>query len=407
MRNRKKIPLHEKLIRIFISIGIAVTLWFMVNGNSDMLITQDFNSIPVTLTNADTLAGKNLVLAEDKNYYLNLQVKGTDKNLRNTSMKEITAEVDLSEINEKGTYDLDVDVKGLSNSVIVSGKNPTTIQIKVDSIIKEDLGVDVEVEGKPADDLAVIAAESSERVEVEGPEESIARIDKITGTADVNGLSTDTTKHVTVSAYDASGNRIDDVEILPNVVSAEIVLGKTKSLSIVPSATGTPASGYIVGGLVVEPSKVLIGAKENLLNTIDAIPMEAIDVSGQSKTFTRDVSLTAPAGCYFVNGTGKVKVTVNIETPVERSFTLDKVNATNLGAGLVVSKIRDSKVVLKLEGQSSVINSQNAAQIEAFVDCANLGPGEYELPIQTNLSQAIVQSITPAKTTVTIEQADK
>ena len=72
MANKKKIPLHEKLIRVFIAIGIAITLWFMVNGNADMLITQDFNSIPITLTNADTLAGKNLVLAEDKNYYLNL-----------------------------------------------------------------------------------------------------------------------------------------------------------------------------------------------------------------------------------------------------------------------------------------------------------------------------------------------
>ena len=403
MANKKKIPLHEKLIRVFIAIGIAITLWFMVNGNSDMLITQDFNSIPITLTNADTLAGKNLVLAEDKNYYLNLQVKGTDKSLRNTSMKEITAEVDLSEIKEKGTYDLDVDVKGLSNSVIVSSKNPTTIQIEVDSIVKEDLGVDVEVEGKPADDRAVISAEASEKVEVEGPEESIARIDKIIGTADVNGLTTDTTKHVTVTAYDASGNPIDDVEILPNVVSAEIVLGKTKSMSIIPSTSGAPASGYIVTGLVVEPSKVVIGAKENLLNAIDSIPMDAIDVSGQSKTFTKDVSLTPPAGCYFLNDSGKVKVTVNIETPVEKSFTLDKVNVTNLGAGLVVSKIKDSKVVLKLEGANSVINSQNASQIEAYVDCANLGPGEYELPIQTNLSQAIVKSISPAKTTVTIE----
>ena len=403
MANKKKIPLHEKLIRVFIAIGIAITLWFMVNGNADMLITQDFNSIPITLTNADTLAGKNLVLAEDKNYYLNLQVKGTDKSLRNTSMKEITAEVDLSEIKEKGTYDLDVDVKGLSNSVIVSSKNPTTIQIEVNSIIKEDLGVDVEVEGKPADDRAVISAEASEKVEVEGPEESIARIDKIIGTADVNGLTTDTTKHVTVTAYDASGNPIDDVEILPNVVSAEIVLGKTKSMSIIPSTSGAPASGYIVTGLVVEPSKVVIGAKENLLNAIDSIPMDAIDVSGQSKTFTKDVSLTPPAGCYFLNDSGKVKVTVNIETPVEKSFTLDKVNVTNLGAGLVVSKIKDSKVVLKLEGANSVINSQNASQIEAYVDCANLGPGEYELPIQTNLSQAIVKSISPAKTTVTIE----
>ncbi|MBC3888709.1 hypothetical protein GH810_10340 [Acetobacterium paludosum] len=403
MVNKKKIPLYEKLIRLFIAVGIAITLWFIVNGNSDMLITQEYNSIPITLTNVDTLTGKNLVLAEDKNYYLNLQVKGTDKNLRNISMKDITAEADLSDIGEKGTYELEIAVKGLPNSVIVTSMNPTTLQIQVDNIIKEDLDVAIVLEGTPANDLSVISAKSTEKVEVEGPEDSLARIDKITGTADVNGLTKDTTQHLTVTAYDASGNAIDDVDILPNVVPVEIVLGKTKSISISPSISGNPASGYSVAGVQVEPSKVVIGAKEDLLTSIESIPMDAIDVSEQSKTFTKDVNLTPPTGCYFLDNSGKVKVTVNIESSVAKSFTLDKVNVTNLGAGLVVSKIKDSKVVLKLEGANSVINSQNASQMDAFVDCSNLGPGEYELPIQTNLSQALVKSITPAKTTVTIE----
>jgi YbbR domain-containing protein len=401
--NKKKISLHERLIRLLASIGIAIILWFMVNGNADMLITQDFNSIPITLTNVESLTEKNLVLTDDKNYYLNLQVKGTDKNLRNVNMKEVTAEVDLSDIEEKGIYDLEVEVKGLANSVIISSMNPTSLSIEVDNIIKEALDVVILLEGKPARDLSVISAESLEQVEVEGPEASIARIDKITVTADVSGLESDTTRHLEVAAYDATGDPITDVEILPNVVKTEIILGKTKSIGIIPSTTGDPANGYIVTGVQVEPSKVLIGAKEALLNTIETIPMDPIDVSGQSKTFTRDVNLTPPTGCYFLDDSGKVKVTVSIESPVEKSFTIDKVSTRNLGTGLVAAKIKDSRVVVKLEGASGILNSLNAAQIEAFVDCANLAPGEYELPIQTNLSQSLVKSITPAKTTVIIE----
>lgn len=403
MANKKKIPVHERLIRMLMAIGIAITLWFMVNGNADMLITQDFNSIPITLTNTEKLTEKNLVLADNKNYYLNLQVKGTDKNLKNINMKEITAEVDLSDIDAKGTYDLDVQVKGLSNSVIISSMNPSSIQIEVDNIIKENLEVEIVPEGKPANDLSVISAEALEKVEVEGPEESIARIDKITATANVNGLESDTTQHLEVAAHDDSGNLISDLDILPNVVAAEIILGKTKSLGIIPSTTGSPANGYMVTGVVMEPSKVTIGAKEELLKTIESLPMDPIDVTGQSKTFTKDINLSLPAGCYFLDGSGKVKATVSIESPVEKSFTVDKITAKNLGVGLVTSKIKDSRVVVKLKGASSVLNSLNTDQIEAFVDCANLGPGEYELPIQTNLSQSLVQSITPAKTTVIIE----
>ena len=401
--NKKKISLQERLIRILASVGIAITLWFMVNGNADMLITQDFNSIPITLTNVEALTEKNLVLADDKNYYLNLQVKGTDKNLRNVNMKEVTAEVDLSDIDEKGTYDLDVEVKGLANSVIISSMNPTSLAIEVDNIIKEALDVVVLLEGKPANDLSVISAKSQEQVEVEGPEESIARIDKITTTVDVSGLESDTTRHLEVAAYDATGNPITDLEILPNVVEVEIVLGKTKSIGIIPSTTGNPANGYIVTGVQIEPSKVLIGAKEALLNTIDTIPIDPIDVSGQSKTFTKDINLTPPQGCYFLDDSGKVKATISIESPVEKSFTIDKLVTRNLGTGLVAAKVKDTRVVVKLEGASSILNSLNASQIEAFIDCANLGPGEYELPIQTNLSTSLVKSVTPSKTTVIIE----
>ena len=401
--NKKKISLQERLIRILASVGIAITLWFMVNGNADMLITQDFNSIPITLTNVEALTEKNLVLADDKNYYLNLQVKGTDKNLRNVNMKEVTAEVDLSDIDEKGSYDLEVEVKGLANSVIISSMNPTTLAIEVDNIIKEALDVVVLLEGKPANDLSVISAKSQEQVEVEGPEESIARIDKITTSVDVSGLESDTTRHLEVAAYDATGNPITDLEILPNVVEVEIVLGKTKSIGIIPSTTGNPANGYIVTGVQIEPSKVLIGAKEALLNAIDTIPIDPIDVSGQSKTFTKDINLTPPQGCYFLDDSGKVKATISIESPVEKSFTIDKLVTRNLGTGLVAAKVKDTRVVVKLEGASSILNSLNASQIEAFVDCANLGPGEYELPIQTNLSTSLVKSVTPSKTTVIIE----
>ncbi len=401
--NKKKISLHERLIRILASVGIAVTLWFMVNGNADMLITQDFNSIPITLTNVESLTEKNLVLADDKNYYLNLQVKGTDKNLRNVNMKEVTAEVDLSDIQDKGIYDLDVEVKGLANSVIISSMNPTTLPIEVDNVIKKEQDVVILVEGKPANDLLVISAESLEQVEVEGPEASIARIDKISTTADVSGLESDTTRHLEVAAYDATGNPITDLEILPNVVKAEIILGKTKSVGVIPSTSGNPADGYIVTGMQVEPSKVLIGAKEAVLNSIETITMDPIDVSGQSKTFTKDINLTPPQGCYFPDGSGKVKVLVSIESPVEKSFTIDKVSTRNLGTGLVAAKVKDARVVVKLAGASSILNNLNTAQIEAFVDCANLGPGEHELPIQTNLSQSLIKSITPSKTTVIIE----
>ncbi|MDK2936426.1 MAG: hypothetical protein PWP62_1434 [Eubacteriaceae bacterium] len=400
---KKKIPIHDRIVRLILSIAMALTLWFTVNGDSDMLITQDYNSIPITLSNQESLADKNLVLADDKSYYLNLKIRGTDRNLRNIDIAEVRAEVDLSDISEKGSYELEVAVKGLPNTVIISSMNPTTLLIEVDSIIKESHEVVIKTEGKPANDRSVIATPVEETVEVEGPEEELAKIDKIQGTVNVNGLEEDAVRYVQVSAYDADGNVIEDVEVVPDVVTADIVLGQTKTVSVTPITSGSPADGYIATDITVEPSKLSIGAKQAVIDSINNISTAAIDLSGQSQTFTKEVDLVLPEGAYYLDGNGKVKVTVNIETPVEKSLTIENIETRNVGADLSVSKVKDTNAVVKLEGDDNVINSILASQVQVYVDCSNLSAGTYELPLQTNLSSAIVKSITPTTTSVTIE----
>ncbi|MGE4507207.1 MAG: YbbR-like domain-containing protein [Eubacteriaceae bacterium] len=400
---KKKIPIHDRIVRLILSIAMALTLWFTVNGDSDMLITQDYNSIPITLSNQESLADKNLVLADDKSYYLNLKIRGTDRNLRNIDIAEVRAEVDLSDISEKGSYELEVAVKGLPNTVIISSMNPTTLLVEVDSIIKESHEVVIKTEGKPANDRSVIATPVEETVEVEGPEEELAKIDKIQGTVNVNGLEEDAVRYVQVSAYDADGNVIEDVEVVPDVVTADIVLGQTKTVSVTPITSGSPADGYIATDITVEPSKLSIGAKQAVIDSINNISTAAIDLSGQSQTFTKEVDLVLPEGAYYLDGNGKVKVTVNIETPVEKSLTIENIETRNVGADLSVSKVKDTNAVVKLEGDDNVINSILASQVQVYVDCSNLSAGTYELPLQTNLSSAIVKSITPTTTSVTIE----
>lgn len=402
MKETKKIPIHEKIIRLVISIVIAITLWFTVNGDADLLIIQDYNSIPITISNSESLAAKNLVLAEDKSYYLNLKIKGTDRNLRNIDYKEIRAEVNLEEITQKGTYDLDIAVKGLPNTVIINSMNPTSLQIVVDNVIKEKHETVIKAEGKPANDQSVINIEVDQEVDVEGPEEELQRIDKIQGTVNVNGLEVDAVRYVQILAYDSDGDVIENVTLLPDVVKAEIILGQTKTVTISPSTSGLPKNGYIVTESSVEPAKVLIGAKKEVLDSIDWISVNPVNVSNQSQTFTRDVDLDLPEGSFYLDGNGKAKVTVTIETPIEKSITMNTIETKNLQSGLVVKKMKDTKAVIKLQGAGSVVNAVNVSQVEAFVDCSGLGPGEHELAIKTNLSAAIIQGISPMTTIITI-----
>ncbi|MDO4287986.1 MAG: CdaR family protein [Eubacterium sp.] len=405
MERNKKIPMNEKVVRLIFAIVLAILLWAYINGSSNDIIVQDINSIPVTLTNTEVLKENNLVLSDNRGYYVNLRVKGTDRSLTAIDRKEITAEVDLSNITSAGSYDQEIVVKGLSNSVILEEVNPQTIRLEVDSIVDSEREVSVVTEGKPAGDNVVVSAASEAKVQVTGASAALARIDKLIATADVSGMSEDGTQYQPVVAYDADGNIIEDLVFTPNVVAVDITIGKTKEIPIsTPQIVGNAAEGYKATKISVSPSEKLVGAKASLLSSIASISVDAVDISGASKTVTKEVNLKLPEGASFLDGNSKVTVTVDIEPVVERSFTVDKIDIRNLGNGLRVTKVQDSSVVVKLSGISSELNQLKNEDISAYIDLSGQNTGQVEVDIKVDApSGTTVQAISPSKTTVTIE----
>ena len=74
-----------------------------------------------------------------------------------------------------------------------------------------------------------------------------------------------------------------------------------------------------------------------------------------------------------------------------------------MGQGLTATKVKDSSVVVKLSGTATELNKLSADNIRAFVDLNGLGKGDQEVVIQISLPSDQIKSITPSKTTVTIE----
>ena len=403
-KKKKQISINEKTIRLLSSAVLAIILWLFINGNSNDIVPQDINAIPVTFTNMETLQEKHLVLEDNRNYYVNLRVQGTDRSLQEINTNEITAEVDMKDIDKKGEYNPEIVIKGLSNSVILKEVNPSTLHLVVDNVIESEKNVEVITQGKPGNDNAVISATSTEKVQVTGAEDRIAAIDKIAVTANVNGLTEDTSRMLEVTPYDKDGNIVSGVECEPDVVRVNIEGGKTKTVNITPPATtGDPQSGYKVTSVTVDPTQKMVGAKQEVLDTIQNIQIDPVDVSGANKAVTKEVTLKLPDGASFLDNGNKATVTVNIEPIIEKSFTISSIETRNVGQGLTAAKVKDSSVVVKLSGTATELNKLTADNIKAFVDLNGLGKGDQEVAIQISLPSDQIKSITPARTTVTIE----
>ncbi|MEG0378329.1 MAG: CdaR family protein, partial [Eubacterium sp.] len=134
-----------------------------------------------------------------------------------------------------------------------------------------------------------------------------------------------------------------------------------------------------------------------------SLTIDPINVAGATKSITEEVTLKLPEGASFLDSSDKVNVTVNIEPLVEKSFTVNGIETRNLGAGLTAAKVRDSSVVVKITGVASELSKLNSEGIKAFVDLNGLSKGENQVDIQINLPKEQIKSVTPGKTTVTIE----
>ncbi|MDD2414023.1 MAG: CdaR family protein [Eubacteriaceae bacterium] len=407
MKNSMKSETKAKVIRIIIAVFLAIFMWVYVNGSSIDLVSQEINSIPVTLTNSDTLAAKGLVLDVQKSYYVNLRIKGTEKNIEAVKTSEITAEVDLKDINEAGSYTPKIVLKGLPNSITMDEVKPETLQLQVDKIEDKDQSVTINASGKPGNNLSVISAETNDTVKVSGSSDDLAKISSLNATANVQGLMDDATQFLEVQAVDASGNVLTGVECQPKVVKADIVLGNTKEVPVTtPKTSGDVSSGYKVSSVTVNPSSITIGGKQAVLDQISSVAVSDINVSGAVSNVTSENSLSLPNGVTNMDGGNKVKVTAAVEALIEKSYTVDTVEKRNVPEGLTVSKLQDSSVVVKLSGTASELQNLDVKTIAVWVDLTGKAKGKSDVQIQVKSPKGSVKSVSPEKTFVTLEESE-
>jgi len=404
MIKTNKNPRREKVFRICIAITLAIVLWVYVNGTSIDLVTQDLKDIPVTLTNTDTLKENGLVLSEEKNYYVNLKVKGTEKNMESIDLSKITAEADLQDATSAGTYTPKVVIKGLPNSIGLDEIRPEALQIQVEKYEDKEQDVSVTTSGKPDGNLSVISATSAEKVKVTGDTDKLAKVAKITAVANVQGITADTTQYLDVSAVDSGGNVVAGVECAPRVVRANLVVGNTKTVTVTaPKTVGDVSSGYKVTGVKVTPTTVTIGGKQESLDAVSELSTSALGVAGATASVTGDVQIKVPDGITLMGSDSKVSATATVEALIEKSYTIDTIDKQNVPADLKVTKVQDSSVFVTLQGTASELKDIDTKDLSAWVDLNGKTKGTYDVLVQVKTPKGQVKSVSPDKTTVTLD----
>lgn len=368
---------HLKLAAVLVATILYTGLVF--SGT----LAEETIQVPVNAVNQPTAAYN---LSGDLGF-VEVRYRTEDDAAPAVSADAFVARVDLS------TYDMDrapepqlLEVQVSADGIDVLEVTPATVVVTLDRT--ETRSVPVEVDpGEIPEGLELGEPELSEtdaQVEVRGPASEVIRVDRALARVAIDPSGIDFDQPVELIAVDIEGQPVGTgrVELAPEIISVRIdveAVETTKTVPVSPVITGTPAAGFALETLSVEPATVTLRGLPEVLVEVTEVATEPLDIGGVVATRTFEAALVLPEGAALARSGAEPVVSVEAEiglSVASRSFVVGLVCQ---GAGANGCQPALQQVTLTLSGPSSVLSALEAADVTPVIDVSGLAPGTYSV----------------------------
>ncbi len=212
---------------------------------------------------------------------------------------------------------------------------------------------------------------------------------------------------VELVAYNSEGIKLNNVEIVPEVTSATVVIDSySKEVPLTIETTGSLVAGKAIAELLIDGGKehniTIYGEKEEI-DKIDSVPV-TINVNGAGNEGTKkyEVSITKPNGVREMS-TKSVTVTVTFGEEQQKTIGIpNTISIENLADDLVANIVSGQNISIQVKGVASAI--ENINDVSATVDLSGLGVGEHEVEIKVVDSNSTVSYVVSSKLKIIISK---
>ena len=379
---------RAKYVSIFISVIIAVGLWFFVINDENPTIKMTYTGIPLDYLNEDILKEEGLVVANSENpVTVRVVLQGKRSDLLAVKASDIAATVDVSKY-KKGDNYADVQVHAPS-SVAVSAVKPSQVKITIESLISSDKEVSVVFNGTaPANTEAVCRSVSPEEITVTGASSAVSSVKNLRAVVNLSDVDeTVKTLEVSLKPVDALGNEVSGLTLSAESAEVEVQLYSTKTVPLVVETTGTPEPELNV--TVEAPESVLISCPSDQIDQISEIDTEPVDITGIDEQ--QEISLVPllPDGVRLASNQEKISAVIKVEKRSSKTlkYKPSDVKLANLPEGMT-AEISDETISLVIYGDGE-LSDLTAADFELELDCSALGEEESQATLTVRASESV------------------
>ena len=370
----------RKVIRIVISILVAIALWVYVDRGLSVEVTMKVKNVPVEFSGEDTsLAEKNLMLLSGYDTTIDLVLKGPRSELRKLDKSKVRIVADTSTIQETGQQTLSYQVyfqddiqrskisvdhaSAYSVTVTVGEMDSKTVPIRCDIVGST-------AKGFTAGELTLDPAELNLR----GQRDDLLNIAYAKVTLDISGADRTVVQALEWELYDYNDIKIDNPAVRSKVETVQATLPVKTSKEVDLVVNFVPAAGSTLDTMqyTVSPDKVTLVGEKDVLDTIDAIVLDTLYLQDLQPSQSLTYSVTAPEGTTLAQNVGPVTVTA--------------FNCENVPEGFSAVPVTESLNIL-LRGLESEMAQITAEDLRITVDLSGITePGVHTVPVTVQVA---------------------
>ena len=322
------------------------------------------------------------------------------------------ATVDLSEYDMARAPEpqvLDVAVAALPEGVEILTFEPETVRVVIDRLETRTVPVEVDPgvvpDGLETDDPVL----SQDEVQVRGASSVVGLVDRALARIRIDASGIDFNNAVELVAVDIAGQEVGAglVDVEPDSVSVQVDVRPTETTGtfpVRPDISGTPAPGFALESLAIEPSLVTLRGLPDVLAGISEVLTNPLSIDGISSDQAFETSLVLPEGTRLADGADASAITVTAGIGPSVSSRTFVVGVVCEGAGENACLPAIDQLTVTLSGPGDTLSGLSAGDLTPTFDASGLGPGTYDLePAIGALPDGVeLLGISPGTVSVTI-----
>lgn len=378
---------ESKIFNIILSILIALGLWAYVTASVTDVGESTVRNIPVTVVGEEALNAKGLMIDPNTKLTVNARVSGNRSLLVSMASNPsgyFSATINVAEITEPGTYDLNCTITPeftslTSTGVRVMDQEGKTIQVTVTRLMSKTVEVRGVFKGTVDEDnnyRANPVEVTPGTIKVQGPETLVNQVEYAQVTITGDNLTKTYTGELGFQLMTADGEVVDDDDLTTNVNTVSVVMPVVKTMEVPLSVE------YVYGGGITEdnferyvtvdiqPATIQVSGDEADVSYLEGktITVGKIDLSQvvqEEQVFVFPIELSTELS--NDSGITQATVTVTIKGLETKTVETSNIDIINTPDGFTADAVTQSLQV-KVRGPADALETVEGYQIRVVVD---------------------------------------